>query len=409
MTNTHDLDPLPKLIFSWNYLEWGGAQIYLLAIMKEAKAEWDVSVVLPSGSSQQVLNFLADEGIPFEQIDACIDLSPARSYGHRIARHFSRFRAEFRTLRHLRKYKLPECILHVEAAPWQSWIFYTVLSLKGANVFVTMHNMLPDRPAWRVAVWKSRLQFVSRLPGFHIFASNHDTRNKLKGWVEDSFWEKIPVTYTCVNPDQIAAATEMPFDKSETFAAHGIPPSRLIVLCVGQFIDRKGRWTFLDAARLVTNSRSDIGFVWVAPEMPDAADRARIDNYGLGDRFRLILSGDVGATRTEILRFFRLGNIFALPSFVEGLPISLLEAMAMGLPSISTNVYAIPEAIVDDETGVLIEAGDPEALARAILALADAPERRDRLAAAGREFVLREFDERAASRIAINQYRKCFE
>ena len=398
-----------KILYVWNYREWGGAQIYLLAIMKEAKREWDVSVVLPTGSSPQVLSFLSEADIPFEQIDACIDLSPPRSVRHRMARHFSRFRAEYLTLKHLKQYKLSECILHVETSPWQSWIFYTALSLKGANVFVTMHNMLPDRPAWRVGIWKTRLHLVSRLPGFHIFASNQDTRNKLKGWVEQGFWEKIPVTYTCVDPVQIAAASALPFDKRQTLAAHGIPPSRFIVLCVGQFIDRKGRWTFLDAARIVLRSKTDISFVWVAPEMPDRANRKRIENYELGDHFKLVLSSDIGAARVDILRFFRVGDIFVLPSFVEGLPISLLEAMAMGLPSISTNVYAIPEAIKHDETGVLIESGDPEALAREILVLAADPARRDRLAAAGKEFVLREFDERVASRIAIDEYRKCFE
>lgn len=398
-----------KILYVWNYREWGGAQIYLLAIMKEAKAEWDVSAVLPTGSSPQVLNFLRDAGIPCEQIDACIDLSQARSLAHRIKRHISRVRAEYRTLKHLKRYDLSQCILHVEASPWQSWLFYVALSRKGANVFVTMHNMLPDRPAWRVGIWKARLQLVSRLRGFHIFASNHDTRNKLKGWVEDSFWETIPVTYTCVNPVQIAEASGFDFDKRRTLASHGVPPSRLIVLCVGQFIDRKGRWTYLEAARIITRSRKDIGFVWVAPEMPDRTDRKKIDGYQLGDHFRLLRSSDIGSSRIAILQFFRVGDIFVLPSYVEGLPISLLEAMAIGLPCISTNVFAIPEAVKDDRTGVLVKAGDPQALAREIAGLADDPERRKRLAAAGSEFVLREFDERVASQIAIDEYRKCFE
>ncbi len=398
-----------KLIFVWNYTNWGGAQIYLLAIMKEAAAEWDILVLLPPGSSPDMVGFLEQIGVRYEFLDAEIDQNEAHSLTRKLQRQIRRIRAEFRTLLRLGKFDLRSSIVHIELAPWQSWLFYTALRLKGANVFVTMHNMLPPRPAWRVAIWKARLQFVSRLRGFHIFASNHDTRNKLKGWVSPKFWENIKVTYTCVNPEQITAAAELDFDRFRELARLGIPPADCIVLCLAQFIDRKGRWVFLESARIVVRSVPEIAFVWVAPELPSSEDQKKIDEYGLGDRFTLVLSRDVGNTRIEILSIFRIGDIFVLPSFVEGLPISLLEAMAMGLPAISTNVYAIPEAVIHDKTGILVEAGDPEALAQAIIELSNDPDRRKRLSDAGRRFVLENFDERVASRIAIEEYRKCFE
>ena len=98
-----------------------------------------------------------------------------------------------------------------------------------------------------------------------------------------------------------------------------------------------------------------------------------------------------------------------MPSFVEGLPIALLEAMALRRPSISTNVYAIPEAVKDRETGILIDAGDSKALADAILLLKDDVELRESLADAGREFVLRNFDERDAAAKAIAAYEESLE
>jgi len=108
------------------------------------------------------------------------------------------------------------------------------------------------------------------------------------------------------------------------------------------------------------------------------------------------------------LRFFRIADAFTLPSFVEGLPIALLEAMAIGIPSISTDMNAIPEAIIDRETGIVIEAGDSDALAKRILDLKNNPSLRQRLSANGRAHVLENFDEREASRIAIDAYRECF-
>ena len=186
--------------------------------------------------------------------------------------------------------------------------------------------------------------------------------------------------------------------------AHSIECGRFVILCVGQFVDRKGRWVFLDAAEKVIESTSDVAFVWLTPQMPSEQDQERIDAYGLGDNFRLVHSATLGKDRLDVLRFFRVADAFALPSYVEGLPIALLEAMALERPSISTNVYAIPEAVKHMETGILIEPGDSEALADAILKLKNDPTLRAKLGAEGRKFVLENFDERDAAATAIAAY-----
>jgi glycosyltransferase involved in cell wall biosynthesis len=121
---------------------------------------------------------------------------------------------------------------------------------------------------------------------------------------------------------------------------------------------------------------------------------------------RIVHSPTVGKERVDVLSFFRIADVFTLPSYVEGLPIALLEAMALQRPSISTNVYAIPEAVKHLETGILIEAGDADALAEWILKLRDDPDLRARLAAAGREFVTTNFDERDAAATAIAEYKE---
>ena len=397
-----------QLIFHWLYREWGGAQIYFIAIMKAARADWNIVVVIPRTSSAEILRYLDQIDVKYEFIDAFIDLDPAPTIKRKLTRHWSRIRSEIASLRFLRRFDLREDILHVETSPWVSWMYLTALSICGANVFVTLHNALPDAPAWRVVLWKARMQLVSRLPGFHIFTSNKDTKNKFKGWVQDAFWDKIPLTYTCVNPPEIDAVLRGDFDRNAARRQLNIDEQSFVVISVGQFIDRKGRWVFLDAAKLAIEQNPDIQFVWVTPNLPSTADTERITDYGLGDRFQLVLSSSIGSTRHDILSFFRVADVFALPSFVEGLPIALLEAMAMGLPSISTNINAIPEAIIDGETGVLIGAGDSAALAESILALRDDAQLCQRLSANGRTFVTERFDEREASRIAINAYKECF-
>jgi len=312
---------------------------------------------------------------------------------------------EFRTFRDLLKYDVRTTIFQIEVAPWQSVAFLTAMSMRGAKVFLTLHNFLPAAPAWRRLVWKARLRYVSNLPGINFFTSNVDTKNRLRGMVNDKFWDRIRVTFTAVNPPQIDEALAVPFDKSQTLSNHGIVPDDFIVLSVGQFIDRKGRWIFLEAAQKILRSGvADVTFVWLTPQMPSADDQGKIDGYGLGNKFRIVHSPTLGKERIDILGFFRIADVFALPSYVEGLPIALLEAMALGRPSISTNVYAIPEAVKNLETGLLIEAGDAEALADAIIKLKSDPNLRANLGANGRKFVIENFDEREAGRSAIAAY-----
>ena len=399
-------EPRRKLIFLWTYTEWGGAQIYLLAVMKKARESFDIVVVLPRQSMPDILNFLNKLDIRYEFIDACLDTAPAPTIAAKIRRQWRRIYAEWTTFRYLMRYDVSDSILHIETAPWQSWILLTAFAMRRAHVFVTMHNIMPRSSAWRELIWKMRTQFVSRLPRFHIFPSNQDTKDRLKGWVSDKFFDEMEVTYTAVNPDEIAEAADVELDVADTRRKHGLDADKFLVLCVGQFIDRKGRWVFLDAAKQIAAENSDISFAWLTPKMPDPADQAKIAEYGLGDTFKLVLSATVGDSRHDVLRFFRVADAFALVSFVEGLPISLLEAMALARPSISTNVNAIPEAVINGKTGLLIEAGDSKALAESILKLKSDSALRSRLAESGREFALSNFDERRVAEIVIDSYNR---
>ena len=397
-----------QLIFFWTYREWGGAQIYFIAIMKVAKPDWNIIVVLPRNSSPEILGYLDQIGVRHEFIDVEIDTGPASTVKRKLTVHWRHISNHITSYRFLRKYDLRASILHIETAPWQSLMFLTALSMLGANVFVTLHNALSNLPPWRVFLWKAKMQLASRLRKVHIFTSNKNAKDNFKGWVEPEFWQNIKITYTGVNPVEINEALHDEFDRDAYRRTFNIGETRFVVLCVGQFIDRKGRWMFLDAAKIALRENPDLQFVWLTPKLPEQDEVERIAEYGLGDNFRLVLSSSVGSTRHEILRFFRIADVFTLPSFVEGLPIALLEAMAMGIPSISTNINAIPEAIIDGQTGILIEAGDSDALAKRILDLKSNLALRQRLSANGRAYVIEHFDEREASRIAIDAYKECF-
>jgi glycosyltransferase involved in cell wall biosynthesis len=396
--------PKPQIIYAWDYVEWGGAQIYYFALIKEVKKEFDVRIILPEKSDAQLLKFIEALEVPYEFIPSHTDSKPAHTLKRKLERHLNKFRSESVMIEHLKKLDLKNSIVHIEFAPWQALFSLVRLSAK-TTVFITAHNSLPPVPKWRHLLWKIKLKTISKFKNFHIFSSNEDSKNYFKQFFPAEFWERIKVTYTSVNPPEIDAALALEYDRDELKRKFNIPTDKFLVLCVGQFIDRKGRWTFLEAAKKVAQNIEDIAFVWISNSKPSVEDLQKAEEFGLGEKFILITSDRVGKERMDLFKLFRLADVFVLASFVEGLPISLLEAMALGIPSVSTNVNAIPEAVKNRETGMLIEAGDTDALAEAVKTLKTDEKLREKLSKNGREHVLKNFDEREVARIAIAAYK----
>jgi glycosyltransferase involved in cell wall biosynthesis len=393
------------VIYAWSYLQWGGAQIYILSIIRNAPSNWRFTLLIPRNSKRDLIRFFEPYGTDIDFIDASVYEGPVETVGQKIKRRWHRLRSGLALYRGLKKYDPAMSVIHIDAAPWQDWILLFLLTLR-TNVFFTLHNAIATKEisARRARIWRRRLNFFIGRKRFHMFSANRNAIDSMGSYLPPGDLEKITLTRATINPAEIGEIFERTLDRDELREKHGLPRDKFMVLCVGQFVDRKGRWVFLDAACEVLEDREDISFVWITPQPANSEEIERINEYGLGDAFRLILSADIGPTRQEVLTFFRAADIFALPSLWEGLPISILEAMALGVPTISTDINAIPEALKDAETGLLIKAGSSNALAEAILRLKDDPELRKRLAQNGREFVLANFDERDAAAIALRAY-----
>jgi glycosyltransferase involved in cell wall biosynthesis len=117
-------------------------------------------------------------------------------------------------------------------------------------------------------------------------------------------------------------------------------------------------------------------------------ERARLEGlivqHGLQDRARLVGWQDASA-------FLATGDVFAFPSYQEGFPLVLLEAMAVGLPAVSAAIPGPVEMIADGADGVLVPPGDPAALARALAGVIAAPQKARALGAAARAKVLADY------------------
>ena len=391
-----------RVIYAWDYVEWGGAQIHFLALIKEARKSFEPVVVLPECTDIQFLGFLESEDIRYELFDSHIDAKHRTTVVSKVLRHWIRIKTEYSMLRKIEEVGI-DAAVHTDILPGQSLLSLVWLCLR-TNVFLTLHNALPPVAKWRWTIWKLKFGVISWFDNFHVYCTNMHAAEYFSRLFSKRVADDIKITYDSINPVEIDSARDSAFDRSEVLERLGIPSNKFLVLAVGQFIDRKGRWTFLEAAKKVVTQTSEVVFVWVSPFLPLGEDAERVDSFELRDSLYLVRSDDVGTTRQDILKFFRAADVFVLPSYVEGIPIALLEAMAIGVPSISTNVYGIPEAIIHEKTGLLIEAGDSDGLAAATSRLFSDKELQTSLAENGRKHALNNFDERVAARTAVEGY-----
>jgi len=162
------------------------------------------------------------------------------------------------------------------------------------------------------------------------------------------------------------------------------PPERSpdrtpVALFLGEIGERKGAWDLAEAMpavlAAVPGARFRVGGNGDIPRL-----ERRIAQLGVADRVD-ILGWVTGADKERELAG---ATLLTLPSYQEGLPMSILEAMGAALPVVSTPIAGIPEAVVDGETGYLVAPGDPAALAERLTTLLADPTRASRMGAAAR-------------------------
>jgi len=162
---------------------------------------------------------------------------------------------------------------------------------------------------------------------------------------------------------------------------------RTTVSFLGLFIADKGIWELLEAAENVHAKARDAHFVLAGDGPEFQAIQREVEARGLGDY--VSLPGWV--TGEERKAIWAQSDIFCLPSHSEGFPVSIVEAMSLGVAIVASDVGGIPEAIVDGEHGLLTPVGDSTALSNALLSLIVDPKQRRTLAAAAQTRAQQEF------------------
>jgi glycosyltransferase involved in cell wall biosynthesis len=174
-------------------------------------------------------------------------------------------------------------------------------------------------------------------------------RSQLLRWTDVLEWHKVHVVH---------CGLESSFHSE---AGDTAPAGRRLV-CVGRLCEQKGQLLLLRAAGELVRRGTSFELVLAGDgELRSQLER-EIDALALRDRVRITGWIDSHQVRAEILA----ARALVLPSFAEGLPVVIMEAMALGRPVISTYVAGIPELVRDGRDGWLVPAGDFEALVDAM-------------------------------------------
>jgi glycosyltransferase involved in cell wall biosynthesis len=263
-----------------------------------------------------------------------------------------------------------------------------VIRLHGSEFAFRKHAGMPLDFSVR---WNDSLEAYSSRRATVITTPSHFQANEIinhRGW---------PADRVRVIPNPISSTI---LEAGLQFERNG--GSEPIVLFTGRLAPVKGIEMLLGAAKLVHDRNPGVTFVLAGPwQMPHPPE-----SYGL-QRDRKSVNGVqwIGPReQSELIDWYKRAALFVMPSYYESFGISVVEAMAFGLPVVCTRVGGIPETVADGVTGVLVEPGNPLQLADAIFQLLSDSQRRGDLGRAGQAKGFGEFGPARVARQNLEVY-----
>jgi glycosyltransferase involved in cell wall biosynthesis len=176
-------------------------------------------------------------------------------------------------------------------------------------------------------------------------------------------------------------------EKDKLVKELSIDRNKKLILFIGRMIPAKGAFVLAEAAKKICTQRKDVCFLFAGGGTSlDALKKIVRDNQ-LEYHFRLL------GWRRDIPRLLKAADIFTLPTYYnEGLPVSILEAMACGKPVVATKHRGCEDAVVDDETGFLVPVKQVNPLVDKIMLLLDNEQLRTQMGRAGRQRIEQYFE-----------------
>lgn len=182
-----------------------------------------------------------------------------------------------------------------------------------------------------------------------VVAISSYCRSQIFRWINYRHWQKVKEIH-CGIEESFHSVIPIPITKSP----------RLV--CIGRLCEQKGQLLLIDAVNILAEKGLDFELVLGGDGEMAGEIRSLIKSYNLEQKIRITGWINSNQVRDEILN----AKALVLPSFAEGLPVVIMEAMALRRPVISTYIAAIPELVTTGDNGLLFPAGDVNALAETL-------------------------------------------
>lgn len=330
-----------------------------------------------------------------------------RSAGYRIetlpiarsAISFSHLKSLWRLVRLLRRERFD--VLHVHT-PVAALLGRIAAKIAGVPLVIyTAHGFYfhDEMPDWKYRFFVRLERLAGRLTHFLFTQSAEDAAAAVRLGIMPA--ETALAIGNGVSVAQFDPAAQ---DRLSARLALGIPPHALVVGIVGRLVQEKGHIELLLAAEQLLARYPDVHYLVVGERLP-SDHNAQIDNelaraqHLLGAR--LILAG----MREDMPAVLATMDIFCLPSYREGMPRTIIEAMMMAKPVVATNIRGSREEVVQGVTGLLVPTHDANALAHALECLIQDAALRAGMGQAGRERALALYDEQRILTLQIEKIR----
>jgi glycosyltransferase involved in cell wall biosynthesis len=260
--------------------------------------------------------------------------------------------------------------LHAHLGSQAATVAMMVKEVHGFGYSITFHG--PDE---FYDAYRQYLPEKVAASDFIVCISNF-ARSQLMKLSSYEHWNKLTVSRLGIDPS-VFVPSSRPLS-SGTFE----------IICVGRLTPAKGQHLLLDAvARLVALGRS-VRLRLVG----DGVDRASLERHAAELRLGGACVFEGGVNQDRIRELYGQADCLCLASFAEGIPVVLMEAMAMEIPCLSTHITGIPELIRSGRDGLLVAPSDVDGLVSALSELMDNPERRRELGRQGRLRVTEQYD-----------------
>ena len=396
-----DTAPHATVVLIWPYLSWGGAQTHLIGMADHLGDSFTSRALVPDGTDPALVRLLTDHGIEVERYGPAVDLAPAPTIGAKVRRRAHDGQAHLALWRATRPLDPATTVLHVDLAPWSSAALVWVLCRR-FDVFQTLHTAPPALSPLRRRVWRAKLELLRAHRRYHLTIGNRDAGRGFDRLLGRALGAALTPTAVDVElAERALASLDRTSERTRFGVADGVP----LLVGVGQLIHRKGVDVAIDAlARRARRGAAPVALRWFGDGPDRDALLARAERAGVGDQVVLVAPSEV-PTRIALFHAVAAADLAVQPSREEGLPLALVEAMALGVPVIASAVNGIPEVVEPGVSGLLVPPADVDALSAAIDRLLAEPGLAQQLADAGRGRIRPDHDLAAVAATTAQLYR----